>query len=79
LKELIECQLNEGDRRRYALRLTEKGRSMLQAIGKIARAHQQELLGALSEQEQRQLSALLLRVAEQQGLTRGVHPGYRGT
>jgi DNA-binding MarR family transcriptional regulator len=75
-KELVERQANESDRRRYALRLTEKGRSMLQAIGKIARAHQQELLAALSEEEQRRLSALLVRVAEQQGLGNGVHPGY---
>ena len=77
-KEQVERQLNESDRRRYALRLTEKGRATLQAIGKIARAHKQELLAALSEEEQRQLAELLLRVAEQQGLAKGVHPGYRG-
>lgn len=77
-KELVERQPDESDRRRYALRLTEKGRSMLQVVGKIARAHQQELLAVLSEDERRQLAALLLRVAEQQGLAKGVHPGYRG-
>jgi len=49
-----------------------------QSFGKIARAHKQELLAALSEEEQRQLAELLLRVAEQQGLAKGVHPGYRG-
>lgn len=78
-RELVERQSNESDRRRYALRLTEKGRSMLQSVGTVARAHRQELLAALSDDEQRQLSALLLRVAEQQGLTKGVHPGYRGS
>jgi len=36
------------------------------------------LLAALSEEEQRHLAELLLRVAEQQGLAKGVHPGYRG-
>jgi DNA-binding MarR family transcriptional regulator len=77
-KELVERQPNESDRRSNALRLTEKGRSTLQTIGKIARAHQQTLLAALSEEEQRQLSALLQRVAEEQGLIKGVHPGYRG-
>jgi DNA-binding MarR family transcriptional regulator len=78
-KELVERQQNESDRRSNALQLTEKGQSTLQAIGKIARAHQQALLAALSEAEQRQLSALLQRVAEEQGLMKGVHPGYRGT
>ena len=78
-KELVERQPNQSDRRRYALRLTEKGSSTLQAIGKIARAHQQKLLVALSEEEQRQLSALLQRVAQEQGLMKGVHPGYRST
>ena len=78
-RELVERQADASDRRRYALQLTEKGRSMLQAVGKIAQAHRKELLAALSEEEQRQLSALLLRVAEQQGLTKGVHPGYRSS
>lgn len=77
-KELVERQANANDRRRYALQLTEKGRSMLQEIGRIARTYQQELLAALSSDERGQLAALLQRVAEEQGLTRGVHPGYRG-
>ena len=63
-RELVERQADENDRRRSALQLTEKGHAMLQAVGKIAHAHRQELLAALSEDEQRQLSALLLRVAE---------------
>lgn len=76
-KELLERHTDDGDRRRYMLRLTAKGSSTLQAIGRIARAHQQRLLAALTEEEQRQLSSLLQRVATQQGLKPGVHPGYR--
>jgi DNA-binding MarR family transcriptional regulator len=73
---LLERQPHESDRRSYALHLTEAGRSTLQAIGRIARDHQQALLAALSEDEQRQLAALLQRVADQQGLIARVHPGY---
>jgi DNA-binding MarR family transcriptional regulator len=74
---LLERRPHESDRRSYALHLTEKGQSTLQAIGRIAREHQQTLLEALSEEEQRALSVLLQRVAEQQGLVKGVHPGFR--
>jgi DNA-binding MarR family transcriptional regulator len=74
---LIERRENPDDRRRYALHITEKGRSTLETIGRIAREHSHALLAALSDDEQRQLAALLQRIADQQGLTRGVHPGYR--
>jgi DNA-binding MarR family transcriptional regulator len=73
---LIERRGNPDDRRRYALHLTPKGRSTLEAIGRIAREHQQALLAALSEEEQRQLAHLLQRIADDQALARGVHPGY---
>src|SRR5215469_12567859 len=74
---LIERRENTDDRRRYALHITEKGRSTLDKIGRISREHSQALLAAISEDEQRQLATLLQRIADQQGLTRGVHPGYR--
>ena len=73
---LLERRAQANDRRSYALHLTEKGRSTLQAIGRIAREHQQEMLAGLSEEEQRQLTELLQRVADRQGLIPGVHPGY---
>jgi DNA-binding MarR family transcriptional regulator len=74
---LIERRANPDDRRRYALHITEKGRSILETIGRISREHSQALLAATSEDERRQLGTLLQRIADQQGLTRGVHPGYR--
>ncbi len=40
-------------------------------------AHEEQTCQALSPEEHEQLGALLRRVAEQQGLTPGVHPGYR--
>jgi DNA-binding MarR family transcriptional regulator len=74
---LIERRGNPEDRRRYALHVTEKGRSTLEAISRIAREHSQALLAGISEGERQQLATLLQRIADQQGLTRGVHPGYR--
>lgn len=74
---LVERRANRDDRRRYALHLTEKGRSMLETIGRVAREHSQELLAALSADEQRQMASLLQRIADEQWLTHGVHPGYR--
>lgn len=75
-KGLLERRPHESDRRSYALHLTEAGEATLQAIGRIAREHQQTLLAGLSDEEQRQLGALLQRVADQQGLIPQVHPGY---
>jgi DNA-binding MarR family transcriptional regulator len=72
----LERRAHERDRRSYALYLTEKGKSSLQAVGRIAREHQHSLLEALSEEEQRSLCILLQRVAEQQQLIKGVHPGF---
>lgn len=74
---LIERRGNPEDRRRYALHVTEKGHSTLEAISQIAREHSQALLAGISEGEQQQLAVLLQRIADQQGLSRGVHPGYR--
>jgi DNA-binding MarR family transcriptional regulator len=74
---LIERRENLEDRRRHALHITEKGRSTLKTIGRISLEHSQALLAALTEDEQRELAAFLQRIADQQGLIRGVHPGYR--
>jgi DNA-binding MarR family transcriptional regulator len=75
-KGLVERRPHGSDRRSYALHLTEAGRSTLQAIGRVAREHQQALLAGLLDEEQRQLAALLQRIAEHQGLLPQVHPGY---
>lgn len=73
---LVERRARHSDRRSYALHVTEKGRSTLQSIERIARDHQRSLLEALSEQEQTRLAELLQRVADHQGLIRHVHPGF---
>lgn len=75
-RRLVERRDNTEDRRRHALHLTEAGRTALEAVGRVSREHEHALLAALSADEQRHLAALLQRVADQQGLTRQVHPGY---
>jgi DNA-binding MarR family transcriptional regulator len=73
---LIQRRENPGDRRSYSLHLTEKGHSILEMIGRISREHQQALLACLSDDERTGLTGFLQRIADEQGLTRGVHPGY---
>ena len=73
---LVQRVENPHDRRIYLLQLTAKGRDVLQSIGPVAREHQESLLSALNTQEREVLASLLMRVADQQGLRRGVHPGF---
>lgn len=65
------------DRRRNALELTAEGTAALRTIGSVAREHDADLCSALSDRERATLRRLLSRIAAQQGLTPGVHPGYR--
>lgn len=74
---LVERRANPDDRRLYSLHLTKDGGELLQRIGRVAREHQDALLTALNKEERNELTTLLLRVADQQGLVRGVHPGYQ--
>jgi DNA-binding MarR family transcriptional regulator len=74
---LAQRHISAGDRRRHELILTEKGRKTLAQIGEVSRDHQNALLAVLSTQERDQLGALLQRIADEQGLTRNVHPGYK--
>jgi DNA-binding MarR family transcriptional regulator len=74
---LVERRPNPDDRRLYSIYLTKDGCEILEKIGKVAREHQDALLSALTRGEQDELAALLLRIADQQGLVRGVHPGYQ--
>ena len=74
---IIERRRNPEDRRLYALYLTEEGFALLGRLAEAGAAHEKEMCQALSEDEHRQVKALLERVAEQQGLGKGVHPGFR--
>jgi len=74
---LVERRDSPTDRRAHALYLTQAGRDALEKIGLIARELQDALCAALNKSEREQLAAFLTRIAAQQGLTSGVHPGYR--
>lgn len=73
---LVVREGNTDDRRTYSLQITPKGREVLKEIGEIAHQHNEALSAALSPEERELLAGLLQRIADQQGLTRGVHPGY---
>jgi DNA-binding MarR family transcriptional regulator len=74
---LLERRRSAGDRRTYELHLTDAGQQLLGRLREVAMAHEAEVTAALDADERRQLVELLRRVADQQGLTPGVHPGYR--
>jgi DNA-binding MarR family transcriptional regulator len=74
---LVERKASETDRRVYALQLTARGNEKLEMIGRVSRALPEKLCAALNETERETLAGLLARIADEQGLTPGVHPGYR--
>jgi DNA-binding MarR family transcriptional regulator len=78
-KGLIERRKNPADRRLHAVYLTDVGRRMLGEVAKAGMAHEQQICQGLTDGEHDQLLALLQRIADHQGLTAGVHPGYRTT
>ena len=73
---LVVREGNTDDRRTYSLQITPKGRETLEEIGKVSRQHNDALLTALTPEERETLASLLQRIADQQGLARGVHPGF---
>ena len=74
---LLERRPSGRDRRLYELHLTAEGEGALRRIGEVASEHHQALMSGLSSQQQKQLTELLEILLTHQGLTRGVHPGYR--
>jgi DNA-binding MarR family transcriptional regulator len=64
------------DRRNYALSLTDEGSAKLAELAAVAREHERAITGVLAADERRQLAAALRRIADAQGLTPGVHPGF---
>jgi DNA-binding MarR family transcriptional regulator len=74
---LVARETNPADRRVYSLRLTSAGNEALAAIGVVARAHNESICTGLDHNERLQLGALLEKIAAEQGLAQGVHPGYK--
>ncbi|MCH0541446.1 winged helix-turn-helix transcriptional regulator [Streptomyces sp. MUM 203J] len=76
-KGLVERRRSPEDRRHHALHLSAEGRRALDRVREAATAHENDICGALDRKDRERLTELLERIAEQQGLTPGVHPGYR--
>jgi DNA-binding MarR family transcriptional regulator len=74
---LVERRRNQTDRRLHALHITEAGRAMLGKVGALGHAHDDALCRSLDAAERETLRALLSRIAADQGLRPGIHPGYR--
>src|SRR4051794_37539168 len=74
---LVERRDSPADRRSYSLHLTGAGREALEQIDRVSGEHGRSLCAALGPAEQARLADLLGRIADEQGLTRGVHPGFR--
>jgi DNA-binding MarR family transcriptional regulator len=73
---LLIREANAEDRRTYSLQVTAKGRETMEQIAAISQQHNEALCAALNEEERAVLVGLLQRIADQQGLLRGVHPGF---
>jgi DNA-binding MarR family transcriptional regulator len=73
---LVKRQDSLDDRRTYELHLADKGQAALHDIGRVGQEHNESLCAALSPREREQLTGFLQRIADEQGLTPGVHPGF---
>jgi len=76
---LIERRRNPADRRHHALYLTGEGTQFMRELGRLGAAHEDDMTDGLTVGERATLNDLLSRLADRQGLTTGVHPGYRRT
>jgi DNA-binding MarR family transcriptional regulator len=74
---LVERHRNPADRRLHALHVTADGEAMLERVLQVGREHDDAICRSLNDTERAQLRAMLTRIAEDQGLQPGVHPGYR--
>jgi DNA-binding MarR family transcriptional regulator len=76
-KGLVERQRSASDRRNYELALTRKGEQLLEKMRDLVAGHEASLLATLTAEERGTLVSLLRKIADEQELTPGVHPGYR--
>jgi DNA-binding MarR family transcriptional regulator len=73
----VERRRNPDDRRLHALYLTESGKKLMQKISELVRQHERRMTAGLDAEQRSTLRELLAGLAERQGLTPHVHPGYR--
>jgi DNA-binding MarR family transcriptional regulator len=73
----VERRRNPDDRRLHALYLTASGKKVMTKIGELGREHDRLLTVGLDAKQRDTLHQLLVTIAERQGVTPHVHPGYR--
>jgi len=73
----VERRRNPDDRRLHALYLTASGKRLMGKIADLGRQHERRLTAGLDASQRATLRELLTTVADRQGLTPHVHPGYR--
>jgi DNA-binding MarR family transcriptional regulator len=73
----VERRRNPDDRRLHALYLTASGRKVMSKIGDLGRQHERVMTAGLDTEQRDTLRQLLAIIAERQGMTPHVHPGYR--
>lgn len=76
-KQLVERRRDPSDRRVHLLHLTAAGGKVMRQLATIGKQAEDALFASLTAEERTQLHELLTRVAADQELTPGVHPGYR--
>jgi DNA-binding MarR family transcriptional regulator len=74
-RDLLRRRPHPDDRRVRALYLTAGGRRLLGEVMEISLAHERQLCKGLQPAEREQLITLLGRIAAEQGLGEGAHPG----
>jgi DNA-binding MarR family transcriptional regulator len=72
----IERRSRAGDRRTRTLHVTAAGRAVLERIAAVSAEHEDALTRGIEPDERVTLRDLLERLADAQGLTAGVHPGF---
>jgi DNA-binding MarR family transcriptional regulator len=72
---LLRRRPDPNDRRVRTLHLTRDGRRLLDKVMEISLEHERQLCKGLQPAEREQLITLLSRLAAEQGLGEGVHPG----
>jgi DNA-binding MarR family transcriptional regulator len=73
----VERRRNPDDRRLHALHLTASGKRLMGKIADLGRQHERRITAGLDADQRATLRELLAAVADRQGLTPHVHPGYR--
>ncbi|MFL6161992.1 MAG: MarR family winged helix-turn-helix transcriptional regulator [Jatrophihabitantaceae bacterium] len=73
---LLQRRRNPGDRRLYALYLTEHGEALMSELANLSDAHEAEITAGLSDQQRTVLAQLLAALADRQKLGQGTRPAY---